>query len=53
MSSNQERSAADPDGKAVVRAGALTTIHSERMLMEQLDYNPLFRWFVDSSRCIP
>ena len=25
----------------------LYTIRSERQLMEQLDYNLLFRWFVD------
>jgi transposase len=24
----------------------LYTVRSERLLMEQLDYNPLFRWFV-------
>jgi transposase len=24
----------------------LYSVRSERMLMEQLDYNPLFRWFV-------
>lgn len=24
----------------------LYTVHSERLLMEQLDYNPGFRWFV-------
>jgi transposase len=27
----------------------LYSIRSERMLMEQLDYNPLFRWFVGLS----
>src|SRR5712692_5329340 len=27
----------------------LYTVHSERMLMEQLDYNFLFRWFVGLS----
>ncbi len=29
----------------------LYTVRSERLLMEQLDYNLLFRWFVGLKRC--
>jgi transposase len=29
----------------------LYTIRSERMLMEKLEYNLLFRWFVGTNRC--
>lgn len=30
----------------ILRASLLQVAHSERLLMEQLNYNPLFRWFV-------
>ena len=32
---------------------ALYTVRSERLLMEQLEYNLLFRWFVGLSGCHP
>jgi transposase len=31
---------------------AFYTIRSERLLMEQLDYNLLFRWFVGRKYCV-
>ncbi len=36
----------DRAGKAVASAGTADCIRSERMLMGQLEYNLLFRWFV-------
>jgi transposase len=30
----------------------LYAVRSERLLMEQIDYNFLFRWFVDSTSTI-
>jgi len=46
------RPAVDPAGAACLRAlllQAFYTVRSERQLMEQLNYNLLFRWFVGLS----
>ena len=42
----RKRATIDSTGEAVLLLQALYSVRSERMLMEHLDYNLLFRWFV-------
>jgi lipopolysaccharide transport system permease protein len=48
------RATVDSTGATAARIAAASVLHSasERQLMEQLDYNLLFRWFVGSPRTI-
>jgi len=47
----KRRPSVDPTRAAVARVAiqALYSVRSERLLMEQMDYNLLFRWFVGLS----